>query len=836
MRRSPRPDSRSKVAHRMIGPALVASTCLGLLAGSVATATGQEAARAAAMPADLLVSRPFDRITLIDNSTLLVEPVSPRPLPPVETPKPPTRGPAIPLGGNIGLPGEPSKFEAFEARKAEEPGPETQITIHLAQEAATGRGDARDFKLKRTAIKKIEYFEEILLAEGERLLRARDFTRAFEHYLRVRNRDPKWPGLDDHVDALLFAEGRQALGDGDVTRGLRLLRELHVRKPDYPGLLDQFASAYAGRITRAIELKLYPEGRRLLHELEEVAKDLPRTRELRSKFVDLARDRAGLVGSGSNPERLDALLEALKIWPTLEGAEAEYGKAFAADPTLDVAVVDVPWPAGPWTRSPADARIAPLLFLPMLADDSEEARRGEASGQIAAELESTDLGRRLVVRVRPNIPWSDGSRDVSAVDVARTLIDRCDPRDAAKYQARWADVLEKVQPIDEARVELRLKRPLLKPSFWLDAPVGAAHAGADGRVVVSSQERRLVGSGPYICFDSSPQSIELRVRSEASADNPSGSIRRLREVRYDRPAGALAAFNRGDVALLAHVPPDQRAKLGGTPGVGLGSYSQPAVHVLALDGRSPLLRNRTLRRALSYALDRKSLLEETILKSPGGDGDAPADGVFPRGGYADAPGVKPLAYDPVLAVALASLARGEMKLEAVKLKLEYPPIAEVEAVVARLVEAFRLARIEVAAVAVPQSRLESELRAGRRFDLAYRVLRCDEPVLDAGLMICPGYDAPPSADALASAASPRILQLLLQLERSTDLPTARGLALQIDRELRDELPVIPLWQLTEQYAWRSRLKGPTASADRLYRGIKTWEITPWIAKDPWIGD
>jgi peptide/nickel transport system substrate-binding protein len=268
----------------------------------------------------------------------------------------------------------------------------------------------------------------------------------------------------------------------------------------------------------------------------------------------------------------------------------------------------------------------------------------------------------------------------------------------------------------------------------------------------------------------------------------------------------------------------------------LGSYARPAVHVLALDGRSPLLRNRTLRRALSYALDRKVLLEETVLKQPAGEGDALADGVFPRGGYADAPGVKPLTYDPVLAVALASLARGELKMDALKLKLEYPPIAEVEAVVARMVEAFRLARIEVTAVAVPESRLESELRAGRRFDLAYRVVRCDEPVLDAGLMICPGYDAPPSADALASAASPRILQLLLQLERATEMPSARGLALQIDRELRDELPVIPLWELTEQYAWRTQLKGPTASVDRLYRGIETWEIKPWIAKDPWIGD
>ena len=96
-----------------------------------------------------------------------------------------------------------------------------------------------------------------------------------------------------------------------------------------------------------------------------------------------------------------------------------------------------------------------------------------------------------------------------------------------------------------------------------------------------------------------------------------------------------------------------------------------------------------------------------------------------------------------------------------------------------------------------------------------------------------GMKPPPDANALASTASPRTLQLLLQLERASEWPTARGLVLQIDRESRDELPVIPLWQLVDHYAWRDRLNGPAPSAGELYQGIATWEIMPWIARDPW---
>ena len=101
------------------------------------------------------------------------------------------------------------------------------------------------------------------------------------------------------------------------------------------------------------------------------------------------------------------------------------------------------------------------------------------------------------------------------------------------------------------------------------------------------------------------------------------------------------------------------------------------------------------------------------------------------------------------------------------------------------------------------------------------------------MLLCPGYDAPAETNALASGASPRILQLLMQLERAGEWATARGLVNQIDRESRDELPVIPLWQLADHYAWRDRLKGPGDSAAGLYQGIETWEIAPWVARDPW---
>ena len=802
----------------------------------------QEPAPAPIGAAELLRSNPFDRITLIDGTVLIIEPVSPRPLPVYDPKQERERkrrsseknSVATPI--EIGADGEKGKAGAKDADDSQpDDDPRDQLKIHLVDGL---RNEARDFTVKRASIKKIEYFEDLLLEEADRLTLAREYARAFECCLRVQTRNPSWAGLDDHVNKVLFREGSQALIDGDDERGLRLLRELLGRKRDYPGLLDQIAGAYGKRIEKALRMGVYARGRRVLHELAEVEPQHVVVRTLRALFIGKAMDRMKEAEAASGPARLDALAAALRIWPTLDGAENRYVQAFAAEPTLDVGVTDVAAPLGPWVHSRADARLTRLLYRPVLAADDLDARKGKYPAQLAESIATSDLGRRMTIRIRPGVAWSDASRPVSAIDVAHSLIDRSDPH-SPNYEARWADMLDRVEVKEETRVELRLNHVPRKMGGWLLGPVGPAHAGIDGRVASSVHERLLVSSGPYRCTLATDDRTELRLRDDHPAspaketDKPVAHIRRIREIRLSSGSAAITALRRGDVTLLDHVSPDQLAALAEAPEIHVGRYAEPVVHLIALDGRNLLLRNRELRRGLSYAVDRHALLEDRILKHPPGDADLPADGPFPKGNYANASNVKPLGYDMLLAKMLVTAARKEIGGSPIKLNFEYPAIPEARAVVGQLAELFGIAGVEIVPLELPESRLETELRAGRRFDLAYRVVRCDDPILDAGTLLCPGYDAPPEANTLASATSPRILQLLLELERASEWQTALGLAIQIDRESRDELPVIPLWQLADHYAWRDRLKGPGKVADQLYQRLEEWEISPWFARDPW---
>ena len=803
----------------MLTHRLLLAAAVGVALAAAATATAQDDPTQGAK--NLLRAAPFDRVTLIDGTVLLVDPVSPRPLPVVDPAKA-RRGKrdagGIPEEGNV-IAGKTTKLERDQPDQDKDA---DKVRLHTLK---PGEGEISDFEVRRSDIKKVDYFEDLLLQESERLVLARDFAQAFECCLWVKSRDPKWTGVEDHVNQILFAEGSRAMIEGDDERGQRLLRELLARKPDYPGLIEQLSAAYSKRISRAIDLGYYSKGRRILHELASFAPKSLATREMTARFVNRAEARLSAAEGKSAPVRLDAMTDALRIWPTLDGVEARYRELFLTMPTLETAVVDVPAPLGPYAHSPADLRTTRLIYLPLLEYDDDDARKGKRAAQLVQTIETSDLGRRMLIKLRAGVPWSDGSRAASAVDVARDLTDRTDPN-SPRYIARWAELLDRVEATDDSRLEIRLNRPPLRAGPWFLGPVGAAHAGSDGREASASPERPWVCDGPFIAVEAKPDLVEFRRRE------PGKGLIRIREIRQASPAAGLAALRRGDVSLLARVPPDQAKALESEPGIKVGTYNRPTVHLIALDGRNPALRLRTLRRALSYAIDRKGLLEEFVLKRPIDEGDRPANGPFPAGSYADAPATPALEWNPMLAKMLTAAARKEIGGSPIQLKLEHPPSAEARATVGRIANAFKAAGVEIELVEISESRLESELRAGRKFDLAYRAVRVNDPVSDAGPLLMPGYDAPAEANCMASAASPRILQLLLALERTADWTSARGLAVQIDRESRDELPVIPLWQIVDHYAWRDRLKGPAKTTERLYDRIETWEIAPWVAKDP----
>ena len=156
----------------------------------------------------ILTKAPFDRIVLTDKSDLLIEPVSPRPLPPAQK-KPAPRTP------------NKKRSEEAEARAKEmENDPAIRILVQPLE------ADGIEYAVYREDIAEIVYFDDMLLKEADRLIETREFAKAFEYLLYLHNRDPEWAGLAETHRKLLLTEAKERFGESETESGLQFVNEV----------------------------------------------------------------------------------------------------------------------------------------------------------------------------------------------------------------------------------------------------------------------------------------------------------------------------------------------------------------------------------------------------------------------------------------------------------------------------------------------------------------------------------------------------------------------------------------------------------------------------------
>lgn len=744
----------------------------------------------------LLTRSPFDRLILKDATDIAVEPLAPRPLPAAKkyARRPPSR----------------KKSAELEAREKEiEKDPAIRLFVMPLE------GDGLEYAVYREDITDVIYFEDMLLKEADRLTAAGDYAKAFEHVLYVQNRDAKWRGLAESHRRLLMAEARQRFDAGDLMAGLQFVNEVLVRNSKDTeartlameglgklGLID----LAAGRYERARESQT---------RMRAIDGNAPAAKELADKLRDVAR-RIMEQAPKDRPERLDQLNEAFRAWPETEGLAAARAEAMTRWPTVNVAVreaiVDTP---RPWGASPAQARITGLTFRPLLEELRESAYKGEPAGQLAARYEQLDL-TTVELTLKDDARWSDG-RDVNSRDIVATLTSWAQAGSPA-YHGTWAGIVKSVTAPDPRKVQVKFERPVLQPDFWFLQPILPASTAFSAKV----EPAAWVGSGRFRWLGNKVETQASESVFERQPGSEEGPFR-IRELVFEDDRDAWQALVDGRVDLVERVPVD--LALDRVPQtVAVATCPTPEVHVLAMDGRVPLIANRSFRRGLAYALNRPELFEEQFLGRAPRPDELLADGVFARGSAWDDTEVRPVPYDPAMARLLFASARRELKMTKLSLTLDHSSQPEVVRVAAKIADSLSGFGVEIKLKSWSASDLEDSLRSGKPFELAWRAVT---PTLDHFLIggtISPAIFAPPQSGGLSALASPMILSQILDLERGFVETEVRARARLIDRLVRQELPLIPLWQVPRRYAWRKDLTGVQPNSDRLYRNVREWSV------------
>jgi peptide/nickel transport system substrate-binding protein len=703
-------------------------------------------------------------------------------------------------------------------------------------------GIREEVLIPRNKVVEVKYLEDLLIEQGRRALTKGNIDQAFELFNAVAERQPEWRNLHLALADFWYREAETRMTLLQFERAIDLLHEMKQycekhNSPEHPQTRTLMGYAIKGIIESAVNNKQFMLARPRLFRMEKDYPDHPMIKQLYDKLINGSEAQPGAERLRQQAKEREAagqlrdacflILQAADIWPQLPGLNEDFQRIFGKYPILHVAVRELPHRFSPWaTPGTADARAAQLLHMPLM-EVSGVGENTKYSSRILEDPELSELARQITLRVKPRLLWSDGEKRITGHDVARSITTRAD-RSIPNYDAALASVIKEVKVPSVNQVVVDLNRHSLRPQSNFLFNLAAGHRLQGDRF----DQGTAVGAGPFRAHNRRTDS-EVYLMANKNFYSGPPKIAEIVERRYINGKDAVKALLSGDVALVEHVPAKEKKRLEARSSeFTLARGAVPALHAIAFDFRTRYeLQNWALRRAMVYAIDRLSILEGSILEAPSSDEDQLVNGPFPKGSYAFEPELEPWPYDPVLAKGLTDAAKKELKVQSLSFRLHYPDIEEAREACRFVKQYWEIVGINVELRPTAPQLLEEEIAVGQRFELVYRVHYVRDPVLDAARVLCLGPPIAPDGAVMPNAASAWLRQNLRDLEFATDWPIARNKLRIIQKQAHDDVALIPLWQLTDHYAYQNRLQGVVDQSLGMYQDAEKWQIKPWYRQD-----
>jgi ABC-type oligopeptide transport system substrate-binding subunit len=310
----------------------------------------------------------------------------------------------------------------------------------------------------------------------------------------------------------------------------------------------------------------------------------------------------------------------------------------------------------------------------------------------------------------------------------------------------------------------------------------------------------------------------------------SGKPREIVEVRCGSGSEAVSKLLSGEIDVLDQLFPADALKLKGRRDVKVAEYPLPTVHMLVPCSDHIFLADKNFRRALLYGINREDILQGELLENRQSPGCRVLSGPFPAGlsqddplGYAYDATILPRRFEPSLAQLLVALSKNLKTAEAERKKEPAPKLRAIRLAfpadnLSRVAcEAIRsqweLIGLEVELVELPIGRTYPDPDTA---DIVYVSAAIWEPIIDARRLLGP--------DGLAKSGDQLIGLGLRRLEEARNWREVRDRLLVLHSISHHELPVLPLWQMVDSFAYRTSLSGMGSNIVSLYQNAGNWRL------------
>ncbi|HID74983.1 MAG TPA: hypothetical protein EYP56_03195 [Planctomycetaceae bacterium] len=785
---------RSSSADRPIWSAQLAKYLLGALVLAALVLRFSSAAEQDADQVPLYLQEPYDQITLDERNDHAVLKVYPIKLPPG------------------GIP--------------EHPRPHEGIVIRLLDDPET------PYEVKWHAIEEVKLFEELVLDEANAKVKTGKLDEAWDYFQFLLDEYPNVKGLEESIQRYLFQEAGTLAEQKQYAASLAVLRELYRRNPKYPDL-ERAAGTMTDRLVAGyVEGGQYASARRLVRSLAEMFPQHAVIQQWEGKWKEQAAKllaEAQKAGQAGRWRQADQLLRRLcRIWPQLPGARQYMEVVHRRYPRVVVGVTQAAVALQPARLHDWAARRAVRLVHRTLTEFLGPGTDGGKYRSPLGEIEIQELGLRIAFRLDPDRRWFAGDSALTGYDLARRLLAVADPHDPA-YRSLWAELLEEVSVEDVYTVYADLRRPHVRPEALLQT------------IVIPYTDPQLLdipnlSNGPYVIDSREDESVVYVANPQYFAAGD-GQAKEVVERRFATGLEALRALARHDVDVVDRINPWEKKKADTMQGVRVAPYAVPLVHVLIPNRQRPLTGRQTFRRALAFGIHRQAILEH-LLGEPSRPGCQVISGPFAAGISPDDPldyaydhSIEPRRYDPRVALALANVAllayRNAEQEKGVKVeKMPTLVLAHPAHEIARV--ACKSIQKHLGLLQIPIELRQLPPDAGpvipEDVDLMYTELAMWEPAVDARSLL--------DFDGMSRGASPAMSLALRELEQATEWPEVAAKLREIHRIAFDDVAVIPLWQLTDHFAYHQGVQGIASRPVTLYQDIEQWRLEFYYPAEP----
>lgn len=700
-------------------------------------------------------------------------------------------------------------------------------------------------------IKEYTAFSKRVADEARRYIVEGKFNEAYENLAFLKAKYPKFQGLDSIYHEFLYRNTTALIEAGRMTEALALIEELSFVDASYrPNPADRAAQEIVDfladkLIGEALAAQQYETARnwiaRFAKEYGESA--LPSVTVRKTQLAEAGRklvtEALGHIDQKRFRKGKELLREAMRAWP--ENPEvANVAKRIDDEfPTVVVAVRGFPaqpdmtsltsWDARRWGRL-SDQR----LF--------EYTRLGAEGGDYACTIGKAGIsedGSEFVIDIAPN---RAASRGLTGYDVSQMLLDIANPQ-SESYAPAWARLIDRVRVDDVNQVRAHFRRPHPVPAAYLDVSLSASS---------SSQLQPSFRPNP------NPAAVAPDERSfiPGSAARASGNrIVELVERRFDDPRAMTTALIKGEVEIVERIHLGDLPRLSINEQFSLRQYLLPTTHFIAVNVRTPFMKNRNFRRALAYSINAQTILDGIVLDGQRAPGCRLISGPFPAGtgptdpiAYAYDENVAPRPYDPRLSLILLALAKRDLEATGaipkpappsaeaksdpppgatdkpnvepkpapqnpISLTLAYPQTPQARSICGAVGAQLGMIGIDCKLRPLPPGEVED---ATHDYDLLYVEAALWEPLADTRKIFAPMGVAPTSSAYINAD--------LRRLDDARSWQEVAKRLQQLHRTIFDDVPLIALFQTYDYAAVRINVKNVPQKPIWLYGNVADWQL------------